>query len=376
MPFGKATLSQIIPFRQSFDPRSPFAWPWKPGCQSVAMTNHSSLETFATAEHLISYRRPWNWGCFMSSTKSLAAQAKNLMGFSVLLLLHAAARCADYADIAPIFQEHCVLCHSGPGAPLGLRLDSPEGVRKGSQNGPVAVPGNAAGSELIRRIRGERQPRMPLTGPPWLTAAQITQIAGWIDAGMAGSDAAPRNEAAPVSPAPGEPVTFAHVERIFLQRCIKCHKDDGKLGPPPEGLRLTDYESILMGNERLVVVPRNPGASKLLRRVKELSDPRMPFDGPPWLPEADIDLLERWIADGARDEAGQAATLPSGAAVRLEGRLTERWVLDDMPFIVTGSTRLKKSPRVGDWVELRGVIRPDGHVEATRLRPREEKNPR
>ena len=297
---------------------------------------------------------------------------RSMPAFGMLLMLHAAALGADYAAVAPIFQEHCVLCHSGPGAPLGLRLDSLEGLRQGSQNGPVAVPGNAAGSELIKRLRGDSQPRMPLTGPPWLSDQKIAQIADWIDAGMAGTDAPEATRATAESPAAGEPVHYSHVERIFLQRCIKCHKDDGQLGAPPEGLRLTDYASIMQGNGRLVVVPGNPGASKLWRRVKGLSSPRMPFDGPPWLPEADIALLERWIVDGARDKAGQAAPVPVGASVRLNGRLTAQWALDGTPFVVTRSTRLKKHPRVGDWVELRGVIRADGQLEATRLRPRKQ----
>lgn len=29
-----------------------------------------------------------------------------------------------YVDVAPIFKQHCVLCHAGPSAPAGLRLDA------------------------------------------------------------------------------------------------------------------------------------------------------------------------------------------------------------------------------------------------------------
>jgi hypothetical protein len=56
------------------------------------------------------------------------------------------------------------MCHSGQDAALGLRLDSLDNLNKGSRKGPVAKAGDPAGSELIRRIKGVSQPRMPMTG--------------------------------------------------------------------------------------------------------------------------------------------------------------------------------------------------------------------
>jgi hypothetical protein len=53
------------------------------------------------------------------------------------------------ADIRPLFETSCVRCH-GPERPKGgLRLDSLEGVLKGSKDGKVIVPGSSEKSHLV-----------------------------------------------------------------------------------------------------------------------------------------------------------------------------------------------------------------------------------
>jgi len=296
--------------------------------------------------------------------------------FMVLPALALAAPAAeDFAAIVPLFRQHCVVCHSGTDAVLGLRLDSYEGVLAGSSRGPVVRPGNAAGSELIRRLRGESLPRMPLTGPPFLAEPQIARVAAWIAAGAprgSGEAAAgPKVPSVPrVLPRPGENVRYSHVAPIFLQRCAKCHSQQGILGAPPEGLRLVSLAETLHGGERVVVVPGQPLASELYRRVSGLAQPRMPFDGPPYLAAEEIRVIGDWIAQGARDAEGRPAPVPVGAPVRLSGALTDRWAVDGQALRVDAATRIDKAPRVGDRVEVRGVIDSDGGVRVQRLRRR------
>ncbi|MBM2841609.1 MAG: hypothetical protein HW412_2137, partial [Bacteroidetes bacterium] len=38
-----------------------------------------------------------------------------------------------YDDVAPVFEDNCIMCHNGPKAPKGLRLDSYESLLKGSE---------------------------------------------------------------------------------------------------------------------------------------------------------------------------------------------------------------------------------------------------
>jgi mono/diheme cytochrome c family protein len=283
----------------------------------------------------------------------------------------AQAQEVTWAELQPVLQARCVICHSGPGAPLGLHLDSLHGLLKGSQNGPVVQAGDPSGSELIRRLRGISTPRMPLTGPPFLSEAEVSLFERWIMAAIpAVAPAVAQEPAAIAAPAPGEVVTYTEVAPLFTARCVKCHADNGLMGPAPEGYRLTSYEAAISAADRVRIVPGQPAASEIVRRLRGQSLPRMPFDGPPYFSDAETALVAVWVEQGARSAAGTPATVPHGARVRLQGRLTGQWQLDELPLIVTGATRIDKSPRTGDFVEVRGRLDAGGGVVAERIRAR------
>lgn len=280
----------------------------------------------------------------------------------------AAQETADFGAVAALFAERCVMCHSGEDAPLGLRLDSHAGVLAGSENGPVAIAGDM-NSPILQRLRGEAEPQMPLDGPPFLAAEEIALVSDWIAAGMPeGGEVAALPERR--RPAPGADVLWPDVEPIFLKVCVKCHSDNSKMGAPPEGLRLDSLAHVLGPPDRVVIVPGNPEMSEVWRRVVGLAAPRMPFDGPPWLPEEDIRLIRDWIAQGARDGAGVAAPVPAGGQVRLRGLVTGEAEIDGATFVVDGGTRVDDWPGMGGAAEMRGEVQADGSVRATRLRER------
>lgn len=67
-------------------------------------------------------------------------------------------------DIAPIFRGWCVSCHqpSGQGYEAsGLDLTSYNGLMKGTKFGPMVLPGNPDGSNLIVLIEGRAKLQMP-----------------------------------------------------------------------------------------------------------------------------------------------------------------------------------------------------------------------
>ncbi len=281
----------------------------------------------------------------------------------------------DYADVAPLLQQKCVMCHSGANPAAGLRLDSLQALLAGGTRGKIVIAGDPRASELLRRIRGESQPRMPMTGPPFLSDSEIDLIERWIAGGLtAGEDGASEAAAAvpPPRPAAGEKVTYLHVAPIFATRCAKCHSENGLMGPPPEGYRLDSYQATLASGDRVRVVPGNPAASELLRRIRGQSRRRMPLDGPPWLDADETRLIEDWIAQGAANAEGTAAPLPVGARVRLHGRLSAPGRLDDLELVIGAGTRIDKQPRPGNFVEVRGRIGADGRVLVERLRRRKD----
>ena len=99
-------------------------------------------------------------------------------------------------DIQPILQTSCYECHGPKKTKAHLRLDSPAGILKGGETGPIVLPGKSEQSLMVRRVLGlDGDDRMPKDGDP-LTAAQIGLIRSWIDQGARwpGADAAPAAE--------------------------------------------------------------------------------------------------------------------------------------------------------------------------------------
>src|SRR6185295_18167113 len=87
--------------------------------------------------------------------------------------------------VRPILHQHCVQCHGPEKQKGGLRLDTPAGVRKGGDAGPVLVPGDPDKSLLIKAVR---QTDPDLAMPPKksgkkLPDAVIADLVKWIQSG-------------------------------------------------------------------------------------------------------------------------------------------------------------------------------------------------
>lgn len=279
----------------------------------------------------------------------------------------ALAQQATYETVAPILAARCTMCHAGPSAAAELRLDSPDGLLKGGRSGPVIRPGRPGESELILRLKGTKQPRMPMTGPPFLSEDEVALFERWIESGApAGSSKA--SAAAPPRAAAAVP-TYADVAPIFATRCARCHAEKGQMGPAPEGYLLTSYAATTTLVDRARVVSGSSSASELVRRIRGLARPRMPLDGPPYLSEEEIALIVRWIDAGARDASGRPAARPTGARVRLHGTLRADGRLDDLRVRVPSTARTDGAA-AGAYVEMRGQVGDDGLVVADRIRRR------
>ncbi|MEX1097952.1 MAG: PSD1 and planctomycete cytochrome C domain-containing protein [Planctomycetales bacterium] len=55
--------------------------------------------------------------------------------------------------VRPLLAEHCFACHGTERQQAGLRLDSAEGMRAGSDGGPVVIPKDPDGSRLVQVVR-------------------------------------------------------------------------------------------------------------------------------------------------------------------------------------------------------------------------------
>lgn len=177
---------------------------------------------------------------------------------------------------------------------------------------------------------------------------------------------------APVSIGSAAPLNYSDIAPVLMGRCVMCHIPIGMMGDPPEGYRLDSYEETVSSSDRARVVPGNALASELYRRIKGYAMPRMPFNGPPYLSEEDIERVARWIDDGARDALGKpAANITDKSKVRLHGKLTRKWELDGLKLTVHSGTRIKKSPGVGSYVRVEGRVSADGNtIIADRIKRR------
>jgi hypothetical protein len=86
--------------------------------------------------------------------------------------------------IRPVFVQHCYKCHSAQARKLKgrLRIDTPAGIRKGGQSGPLFVPGKPKKSLLVTMLR-HKDRGMPPDGK--LPDSVINDVVGWIERGAA-----------------------------------------------------------------------------------------------------------------------------------------------------------------------------------------------
>lgn len=94
-----------------------------------------------------------------------------------------ASRPVDFAtEVKPIFQQHCVRCHSSGISKGDFSIETSAEV---SESGYV-VPGDVASSHLLDVVRsnGDEPPRMPDEGEP-LSESDVATIVRWIESGAA-----------------------------------------------------------------------------------------------------------------------------------------------------------------------------------------------
>ncbi|MFZ9839134.1 MAG: c-type cytochrome domain-containing protein [Opitutaceae bacterium] len=141
----------------------------------------------------------------MASSPDLPRFRRRLALGILLAALPLGAETTFYQDrIGPILDRHCVVCHGPEKQKAGLRLDSFAWVMKGAESGAMVLPGNAAGSELYRRITlpAGDDDVMPTDGKPLLSREEIRNVELWI---LGGASATKVVAEFPGAPALGRP---------------------------------------------------------------------------------------------------------------------------------------------------------------------------
>ncbi|HET6572986.1 MAG TPA: PSD1 and planctomycete cytochrome C domain-containing protein [Fimbriiglobus sp.] len=83
--------------------------------------------------------------------------------------------------VRPVLAEHCYKCHGAKKQMAGLRLDTADGFRKGTDDGPIVVAGEPAKSPMVRAVRRVGERPMPPKHP--LPADAVAVLTEWVKAG-------------------------------------------------------------------------------------------------------------------------------------------------------------------------------------------------
>jgi hypothetical protein len=107
-------------------------------------------------------------------------------------------------------------------------------------------------------------------------------------------------------------VAFTQVDELLRDSCEHCHNADKTKG----GLLMDSYAALLAGGEHgSVLIPGDSGASRLMQMIEGTLTPRMPYKEDA-LPRAQVELIRRWIDEGAPGPA--AAGAPAAPAREVE----------------------------------------------------------
>jgi uncharacterized membrane protein len=121
-------------------------------------------------------------------TRHAPARVQAFFGAQPRVAVGPAEQAVVYAALVqPILERRCTDCHGASAARGGLRLDSPEAIRKGGEHGAVIAAGKPEASELMRRIwlPASHAKAMPGAGREPVSASEAAVLRWWIASGAA-----------------------------------------------------------------------------------------------------------------------------------------------------------------------------------------------
>ena len=184
----------------------------------------------------------------------------------------------------PIFQRHCLRCHSSSLQMGGLNLSSRKFLSAGSDSGSVISPGQPENSKLFQVVRSRQ---MPPDKKTVVSSSELSIIQNWIKStdfkGLSSSH---------------QTVNQQHIIPLMFLHCTACHGQRLQEG----GLDLRTKASMLKGGQSgPAIIPGDPENSLIIQKIH---DKEMPPQGREVeasvrpMSSRGLDLLKKWIATG------------------------------------------------------------------------------
>jgi mono/diheme cytochrome c family protein len=219
------------------------------------------------------------------------------------------------SDIAPVFLSRCGRCHISDSKGK-FSLATYASLMKGPPEGVVVFPGDVASSRLIEVIETGA---MPPNGNK-IPAPELQKLKTWVSQGakfdgrnpdallatLTKGETATMNSLegmAPKRATGSESVSFARqVAPLLVANCHGCHLEAQQARG---GLRMDTLSQLLRGGDSGAVIDVGKGSTSLLvRKLRGQAGERMPAGGRPALSDSDIELISKWIDEGATIDEG------------------------------------------------------------------------
>jgi cytochrome c553 len=224
-------------------------------------------------------------GRFAVWTKQAFTAAAVWLGAFTLLIAEEKRPVRFEEQIQPILARSCVRCHGPTKHKAELNLATGAGLLKGSESGPVVVPGKPDESPLWKLVEAGE---MPPEEDQRLSASEVALIRRWIE------------EGAQLSAAAAAPSLTQHdIVPLLLLRCAACHGRQKQ----EAGLDIRSKASLLKGGKSgPAIVPGKPDDSLLIQKITAgAMPPKAQLAAVSVKPVEDAELkkLRDWIALGA-----------------------------------------------------------------------------
>lgn len=218
-------------------------------------------------------------------------------------------------QVAPILVTKCGRCHVD-NARGDFSMANFDQLKKGTAAGVVIFPGDDAGSVLIDKLASGEMP----PGGNKLPDDELATLRQWIREGAKFDGTNPQTGLRNLAPGatPMEPtavavvastgketVSFARdIAPVLVENCGGCHVDAQRARG---NFNMSNFAAMLRGGDSgPPLQPGKPETSLIIRRIKgDGGDPRMPMGRAP-LSDAVIARFEKWIAEGAKYDGGDA----------------------------------------------------------------------
>jgi hypothetical protein len=226
------------------------------------------------------------------------------MTLAVWLLSAVPLAATVFDSASAILRARCLPCHSTKTRSGGLSLESRDDIVRGGKSGAAIVPGRPVDSLLMALVSAGKMPQ----GGARLSDGDLAVLRAWIE----------REDAKP-------PVTEHDVQAVLSAKCWVCH---GRI-TKEAGLDLRTREALLRGGKSgPAIVPGNPGASLLVKRIgaQQMPPPKLQEQfSVRGLTDEEFDKVKRWIAGGAVPGSQQPQEASAGSDRAIPAKDGQFW---------------------------------------------------